>query len=157
MEGNKETDIEQRKAAALKDFDFAMSCLSDWRRNEWFKKYKDELHDLLAPSPQAPDNEVDEAIETVQRCLDIGRQSPMQFSRNLMETLIRAAKHPHQEWRTMERANDAIDAQLVIDRDISDHAQLSDKDKHYTLGYISGLMLAKTALRPLPSPPEEEP
>lgn len=75
---------------------------------------------------------------------------------NALRKLALQERHAdRQEWRTMESANTAIDNQLVIERDISDHAQLSDKDKHYTLGCISGLTLAKQLLKPLPSPPKE--
>lgn len=78
--------------------------------------------------------------------------------RNWLDRLTELeAQHPQrEEWRTMESANTAIDNHLVIERDILDHAQLSDRDKHYTLGCISGLVLAKELLKPLPSPPKAE-
>lgn len=118
------SDIEQRKAAAL---EFYRTLVQDVypRGIHGYAAAKDDMYiqDLLQPSPQVPDSEVDSGVGALRWVLNRLREKPRttldsamnkaftscgttngQHLENLWKSLYyKAAQHPQrEEWRTMD-------------------------------------------------------
>lgn len=96
-------DLEQRKVEAL-----------EWINNPqaYFPAgVKEAIRELLAPSPQVPDREVEKACELLDDEIysEFGNSPLGMKLQNAVHILRKAAQHPQrEEWRTMESALQGI-------------------------------------------------
>lgn len=167
-------DLEQRKVEAL-----------EWINNPqaYFPAgVKEAIRELLAPSPQVPDREVEEAINEAKLSILLTRKNYPKSSVVLgvsfeeLEILIRAAQHPQrEEWLDISSAPRDSSRVLVAYKNSYDEWRVheawwkrpyegaADKQCSWCIKGDSVLLdasihdgLGATHWQPLPSPPKAE-